>query len=146
MIALLLPDLLDDLGEAEKSRVKKCFMVTPLLSLETGKRKEEIFQMFYALLYRTYDHSSENALPASVKQGVHTPRTYKEAVKSKHAKEWDVAIREEIQTLIQNGIWEEFVLLEGANLVSAKWVFDIKETMGNKIERFKARLVAMGFT
>ena len=33
----------------------------------------------------------------------------------------------------------------GTNLVSLKWVFDVKGSKG-KIERFKARLVARGFT
>lgn len=34
----------------------------------------------------------------------------------------------------------------GANLVSTKWVFDIKKNILGEIERFKARLVARGFS
>ena len=61
---------------------------------------------------------------------------------SKHAKEWNDAIKEEIKQLILNGTWEEFVLPKGANLVSTKQVFTIKQTATGQIERFKARLVA----
>jgi hypothetical protein len=112
-----------------------------------GKRtREGIFERFYALLCRTHDHKSDYALPAAVIQGIPIPRTYKEAMRSQHAKEWDAAIREEIIQLIRNGTWEEFVLPKGANLVSTKWVFTIKETVDGKIERFKARLVARGFS
>ena len=67
-------------------------------------------------------------------------------MRSQHAKELDNAIKEEIKQLIQNGTWEEFILPKGANLVSTKWVFLIKETVDGKIERFKARLVARGFS
>ena len=38
------------------------------------------------------------------------------------------------------------MLLKGVNLVLTKWVFTIKETVDSKIERFKARLVARGFS
>lgn len=34
---------------------------------------------------------------------------------------------------------------KGANLISTKWVFKVKETVKGEIERFKARLVARGF-
>ena len=108
--------------------------------------RKGIFERFYALLCRTYNHTPDYALPATVIQGIPIPRSYKEAMKSQHAKEWDTAVKEEINQLIRNGTWEEFVLPNGANLVSTKWVFTIKETVGGGIERFKARLVARGFS
>ena len=45
-----------------------------------------------------------------------------------------------------NRTWEEVILPKGANLVSTKWVFTVKETIAGEIERFKARLVARGFS
>lgn len=79
-------------------------------------------------------------------QGIKIPRTYKEAMSSPHSKEWDEAVRVEIEQLILNGTWEECILPKGANLVSTKWVFTIKETPKGNIDRFKARLVARGFS
>ena len=38
------------------------------------------------------------------------------------------------------------MLPNGANLVLTKWVFTIKEIVSGKIERFKAQLVARGFS
>jgi hypothetical protein len=45
-----------------------------------------------------------------------------------------------------NGTWKEVIPLPGANLVSMKWVFTIKTMVDGTIERFKARLVARGFS
>ena len=45
-----------------------------------------------------------------------------------------------------NGIFEEVVPLEGANLVLCKWVFTVKITLSRTLNRFKARLIARGFS
>ena len=67
-------------------------------------------------------------------------------MKSKHTREWDNAIKEEIKQLILNRTQEEFILLRGANLVLTKQVFTIKLTVTSQIKRFKARLVTQGFS
>jgi hypothetical protein len=59
--------------------------------------------------------------------------------------EWKAAVDEEIKLLVQNGIWEEHVLLKNSNLVSIKSIFTIK-MKDTKIERFKALLVAQGYS
>ena len=143
MLALLAPEV-----ESENEDEPVEFALAAMQQAHAhGKRtRKGVFERFYALLCRTYDHTSDYALPATVVQGIPIPRTYKEAMRSQYAKEWDAAVREEIKQLIQNGTWEEFVLPRGANLVSTKWVFTIKETANGKIERFKARLVARGFS
>ena len=85
-------------------------------------------------------------MPAEVKFGIPIPKSYKQAMSDiKHATKWSAAVEEEIKTLVANGTWEEIVPPIGTNLVLLKWVFDIKGSEG-KIERFKARLVARGFT
>ncbi|KAI0991726.1 hypothetical protein K3495_g16461 [Podosphaera aphanis] len=52
----------------------------------------------------------------------------------------------EMLALQANGTFKEVIAPEDANLVSNKWVFDIKTCADGSIERFKARLVARGFT
>ncbi|KAI1001217.1 hypothetical protein K3495_g6981 [Podosphaera aphanis] len=84
------------------------------------------------------------ALAAKLMHGIPIPRTYREAMRSPHSKEWEQAIKSEIDQSILNGTWEELILPGGANSVSTKWVFAIKETANGEIEQFKARLVARG--
>jgi hypothetical protein len=91
--------------------------------------------------------SFETAFPAEVIAGVHIPRTYKEAVTdSKYGKKWRAAMAEEMLTLHANQTFKEVVTPDRANIVSCKWVYTIKTDNDNNIERFKARLVARGFS
>ena len=57
-----------------------------------------------------------------------------------------MAIREEIASLQANETWTEERAPKGTNLVSTKWVFTVKLQANGEIERFKARLVARGFS
>jgi hypothetical protein len=63
-----------------------------------------------------------------------------------HGKFWKQATLDETIQLLENNSWREVILPEGANLVDCKWVFDIKLTVDGGVERYKARLVARGFT
>ena len=45
-----------------------------------------------------------------------------------------------------HGTWEEVVLPKKANIVTSKWVFKVKLHMDGTIDKFKARLVARGFS
>jgi hypothetical protein len=75
------------------------------------------------------------------------PRTYDEAVNDpEYGPKWKDAINEELMSLKANGTWTEEVRPKGANLVSTKWVFTIKVNADGSLERFKARLVARGFS
>lgn len=107
----------------------------------------KIGKCFLAALSCEQEHPDDLAMAVKVKEGIAIPRTYKEALKDReHAGKWKEAIDEELKTLITNGTWEEFVLPDGANLVSTKWVFDVKTLPTGGVERFKARLVARGFS
>ena len=89
----------------------------------------------------------ETALPAQVIAGIKIPRTYEEAITDpKYAKAWKAAMAEEMLSLIANETFKNTVAPEGANIVSYKWVFTVKTLVDGSIERFKARLVARGFS
>ena len=59
---------------------------------------------------------------------------------------WCAAMREELEALRKNQTWELTDLPEGKRAVGCKWVFTIKQNPEGKIERYKARLVARGYS
>ena len=75
------------------------------------------------------------------------PETYQEAVNHpKYGKQWRDAIHTEIGQLLINNTWKEACPPDGVNLISTKWVFTLKFNVDGTLERFKARLVARGFS
>jgi transposase InsO family protein len=75
------------------------------------------------------------------------PRDYEEVVNDPtYGKEWELAIKEEYDSLMKNGAWELVQVPPGKNIVSCKWVFKAKQDANGDVIRFKARLVARGFS
>lgn len=76
-----------------------------------------------------------------------TPKSYKEAIKCKHHKEWTAAMKVEWDTLVKEDVWEyisQSSLPAGTNILPSKFVFKVKLKENGEIEKFKARLVAGG--
>ena len=59
---------------------------------------------------------------------------------------WEKAIEEELSTLKDAGTWELVDAPEGVNIVGSKWVFRAKKDATGNFVRYKARLVAQGFS
>ena len=74
------------------------------------------------------------------------PMTYAKAVSCPQSELWLDAMRDEIQSMRHNGVWELVELPEGHRPIGCKWVYKTKRDPKGKIEKFKARLVAKGFT
>ena len=74
------------------------------------------------------------------------PRTIDEALKGPYAAEWKKALDEEFNTLMERDTWELVELPPGKQVVGVKWILRIKTKGDGSLERFKARLVARGFT
>ena len=74
------------------------------------------------------------------------PITYAKAVSCPQSELWLDAMRDEIQYMRHNGVWELIELPEGHRPIGCKWVYKTKRDHKGKIEKFKARLVAKGFT
>ncbi|GKV15085.1 hypothetical protein SLEP1_g25886 [Rubroshorea leprosula] len=71
------------------------------------------------------------------------PKNYEEAAQSV---EWRKALEKEIKALMPNQTWELVPKPNDVKLVSCKWVYKVKTRLDKKIERYKARLVARGFS
>jgi hypothetical protein len=82
-------------------------------------------------------------------KGTPVPRTVGEAKKSEFWEGFKGAIERELETLEKNGTWE---LVErkslpwGTNILRSKFVFDLKYGPTGEFVKFKARMVAMGYT
>jgi hypothetical protein len=77
---------------------------------------------------------------------VKEPMTYEEAVKSSNSAKWIDAMDNEFESLIKNETWELVTLPEGRKPIGCKWVYKAKEDANGNVVRFKARLVATGFS
>ncbi|KAE8720906.1 tir-nbs resistance protein [Hibiscus syriacus] len=71
------------------------------------------------------------------------PETFEEASQSS---EWMTAMKEEIDALQQNKTWDLVPKIKDVKPISCKWVYKIKRHPDGSIERYKARLVARGFS
>ncbi|KAJ7962838.1 Retrovirus-related Pol polyprotein from transposon TNT 1-94 [Quillaja saponaria] len=71
------------------------------------------------------------------------PETYEEASQNTV---WIVAMEEEIAALEQNQTWELVPKPRDVKPISCKWVYKVKRCTDGSIKRYKARLVARGFT
>ncbi|KAK4382600.1 Retrovirus-related Pol polyprotein from transposon RE1 [Sesamum angolense] len=59
--------------------------------------------------------------------------------------EWINAMKAEIQALESNKTWDITSLPEGKNAIGCKWVYKLKLKPNGMIDRYKARLVAIGY-
>ncbi|XP_073831708.1 uncharacterized protein [Musca autumnalis] len=74
------------------------------------------------------------------------PKTYKEAIESEEKVQWLQAMQEEIEAMKNNKTWELATLPEGRSAIGCKWIYKLKRNENGDICRFKARLVAQGFS
>lgn len=74
------------------------------------------------------------------------PQTYKQAMTSNHQDEWRQAMKEELDSLNENEVWDIVRRPTSRKVIGGKWVFKVKGKANGEIERFKARYVARGFS
>lgn len=78
------------------------------------------------------------------KEGI--PASLREAKESAAWKEWEGAMRVEIDQLVKQSVFQVVERRAGMKLVGTKWVFDQKLGPQGELLRYKARLVAQGFS
>ncbi|RVW90198.1 Retrovirus-related Pol polyprotein from transposon TNT 1-94 [Vitis vinifera] len=118
---------LDDLDQpiALRKGVRSCTQHPISNHVSYGKLSQN-FQAFITSL-------EDDRIPSNIQEALQQP-------------EWKTAIQEEIQALEKNGTWEISELPEGKRPVGCKWIFTVKLYPDGSINRFKAQLVAKGFT
>ena len=107
------------------------------MKAETVTEMDAIEYGFAATILKEGDVEVTVPLPASYQAAVRDPV---------YGPKWREAIQEELKALGINGTWKEEIPPKGVNLVSTKWVFTVKVKADGSLDRFKARLVARGFS
>ena len=74
------------------------------------------------------------------------PETFSQAISCKESNLWYDAMKDEMNSMVSNGVWNLVELPNGAKAIGCKWAFKTKKDSLGNIERYKARLVAKGFT
>lgn len=77
------------------------------------------------------------------------PRTFKHAMRSRHAGQWLDACKDEMSRMEEKHVWElvpRDTVPAGKHVVDSRWVLDLKyDAEGNPV-RYKLRFVAKGFS
>ena len=74
------------------------------------------------------------------------PKSLAEAQSRADWPRWKEAMDKEMSTLEKAGTWRKVPRPHNKNIVGSKWVFRIKRKADGSIDKYKARLVARGFT
>ena len=74
------------------------------------------------------------------------PKTYSQAMRSEDSERWKEAMNDEYNSLTKHNTWDLVDLPDGKNLVGSKWVYKTKYNSFGEIDRYKARLVAQGYS
>ena len=91
--------------------------------------------------------TDEYALAAEIREiEALEPRNLTEARSRPDWPLWEKAIKDELGQLEAAGTWKLVDAPEGTNIVGSKWVFQAKKDANGKVVKYKARLVAQGFS
>ncbi|KAM1714299.1 hypothetical protein ACFX12_024923 [Malus domestica] len=71
------------------------------------------------------------------------PSTFRQA---SQITQWQMAMQEEFDALQTQGTWLLIPYSDDKNVIGSKWVYKIKRNNDGSVSRYKARLVAQGFS
>lgn len=63
-----------------------------------------------------------------------------------HNEKWKSAIKSEMDSVKESGVYELVGSLVGKKVIESKWVFRVKTNEVGDIEKYNARVVAKGFS
>ncbi|KAL4376717.1 hypothetical protein GQ457_02G017480 [Hibiscus cannabinus] len=106
------------------------------LRRSTRERKSAISSDYVVYLQESdYNVGAEN-----------DPESFSQAMSCNESKLWYDAMKDEMNSMKNNEVWDLVSLPDGVKAIGCKWVFKTKKDSKGNIERYKARLVAKGFT
>ncbi len=103
----------------------------------------DLDRLVYSLCYK-----AKRVLKKKIPTDPLEPSSYKQALKSREAKDWLEAIYSELNQLLKAGTFEFLPidrLPKNRKLLTSRFVFRRKKDQKNKVVKHKARLVVRGF-
>ena len=88
----------------------------------------------------------DEVIATAVQEADGDPRSLDEAQARPDWPQWKAAMDLELATLKKAGTWKTVPRPPNKNVVGSKWVYRIKRKADGSIQKYKARLVARGFT
>lgn len=85
-------------------------------------------------------------LKLSVLGSENDPASYSEAMARSDKGQWLEAMKDELESLRENKVFQIVEKPSKCNIVTNKWVLRIKRKPNGQVERYRARLVARGFS
>lgn len=73
------------------------------------------------------------------------PVSFEQAMASPQRSEWELAMKDELNSLENRDTWEIVEEVEHIKYIGSKWVYKVKTDTTGKIIKYKARLVAQGY-
>ena len=74
------------------------------------------------------------------------PKTVHEALNGEQFSQWKEAMESEYSSLLKNDTWDLVPPPEGKSIVGFRWVLKVKRDENGSVNRFKARLIAQGYS
>ena len=74
------------------------------------------------------------------------PISVSQVKQSSNSEKWIEAMKDEMKSMKDNGVWDLVKLPKGVKPIGCKWIFKTKRDSKGNIVRYKERLVAKGFT
>ena len=74
------------------------------------------------------------------------PKSFSEVMESQQSEQWKQAIDSKYKALMTNGTWPLEKIPDRRQFIGNKWIFKVKHNADGSINRYKARLVAQGFS
>ncbi|KAL0451381.1 UNVERIFIED_CONTAM: Retrovirus-related Pol polyprotein from transposon RE2 [Sesamum latifolium] len=97
-----------------------------------------------AFLAEDLDRINEHVISAFLVE--EDSKTYVEAITSIDSSFWKEAIKNELESIMTNHTWDLVDLPVGSKPIKCKWIFKRKTKPDGSIDKFKARLVVVGYT
>ena len=83
---------------------------------------------------------------AAEEEAKQSPASVEEALSGEHKGKWEEAMRIEMDSLKEIGVYELVDKPKGKKVVKSKWVLRVKTNKRGEIDKYEARVVAKGYS